>query len=64
MLQEYEDPQNLNKADNYLLKGIYDHDPDAQDYQLDELQLLEASKNKKSKSAIWRMTNKAINILP
>ena len=35
MLQEYEDPQNLKKADNYLLKGIYDHDPDAQDYQED-----------------------------
>ena len=41
MLNAYRKKENLEKADFYLLKGIYDYDPEAADfkylYQLNDL---------------------------
>ena len=34
LLRSYKKPENVHKADLYLLEGIYTHDPEAKDYKL------------------------------
>ena len=46
MLNAYRKRENLEKADFYLLQGIYDYDPEAKDfkylYQINDFNFLQA----------------------
>ena len=34
LLKAYKNPETMNKHDFYLLQGIFEHDPEAKDYNV------------------------------